>query len=126
MFLLASLFLLGQHTAAALAKALDKVLETDLSFLRASSQRISVHHSEANIKVAIPKIAEITDSLICADHLIYLVLQKAREKKIFKSADYQAAAQQKTSEQDNNEIFNNIKQAQDLSAKASHKFKLSE
>ena len=62
----------GQYTAAALAKALDKVMQTDLSFLRASTQRIAVHDSADNIKAAIPKTVEITDSLQCADHLVNL------------------------------------------------------
>ncbi|XP_065665502.1 zinc finger BED domain-containing protein 4-like [Hydra vulgaris] len=105
----------GQHTAAALAKALYKVMQTDLSFLRASTQRIAVHNSAANIKAAIPKTVEITDSLLCADHLINLVLQKANEKKIFKYSCHNGTSQ--SSEEDNNDINKAIKQAQDFSAK---------
>jgi hypothetical protein len=113
-FVLACQPFTGQHTAAALAKALDKVLQADLSFLRTSTQRIAVHDSAANIKAAIPKTTEITDSLICADHLINLVLQKASEKKISKSGESQGASQ---SEQDDNDIFKAIKQTQDLATK---------
>ncbi len=107
----------GQHTAAALAKALDKILQADLSFLSTSTQRVAVHDSAANIKAAIPKMTEITDSLICADHLINLVLQKANEKKISRSTETQGASKSNTSDQDDNDIYKAIKQAQDLSAK---------
>ena len=56
-------------------------------------------------------------SLIYANHLINLVLQNANEKKVFKSADNQGETLPITSEQDDNDIFKAIKQAQDLSAK---------
>ena len=116
-FVLACQPFTGQHTAAALAKALDKVLQADLPFLKTSTQRIAVHDSAANIKAAIPKTAEITDSLLCADHLINLVLQKANEKKISKPTESQSATQTNISDQDDNDVYKAIKQAQDLSAK---------
>jgi hypothetical protein len=60
------------HTAVAISRALDKVI-CEIPGLRFDTIRIAVHDSGANVKAAIPKSAEITESLLCMDHLINLV-----------------------------------------------------
>jgi hypothetical protein len=60
------------HTAVAIGRALDKVI-SEIPGLMVDTMRIAVHDSGANVKAAIPKSAEITESLLCMDHLINLV-----------------------------------------------------
>ncbi len=62
----------GSHTSHSIARALDKIV-LEIPGLKDNSMRVVVHDSAANIKAAIPKTNELTDSLICADHLINLV-----------------------------------------------------
>jgi len=62
----------GSHTSHSIARALDKVV-LEIPGLKDDSTRVVVHDSAANIKAAIPKTNELTDSLLCADHLINLV-----------------------------------------------------
>ncbi len=60
------------HTAVAIGRSLDKVIG-EIPGLKIDTMRIAVHDSGANVKAAIPKSAEITESLLCMDHLINLV-----------------------------------------------------
>jgi hypothetical protein len=62
----------GSHTSHSIARALDKVV-VEIPGLKEETMRVVVHDSAANIKAAIPKSNELTDSLLCADHLINLV-----------------------------------------------------
>jgi hypothetical protein len=62
------------HTALAIGRALDKVVG-EIPGLQVDTMRIAVHDSGANVKAAIPKSTEITESLLCMDHLINLVLK---------------------------------------------------
>ncbi|XP_065674961.1 uncharacterized protein LOC105848291 isoform X3 [Hydra vulgaris] len=68
----------GSHTAVAIAVEIDKQIES-LPNVKSESEKVVVHDAAANMRASFPNSSQLSHSLLCADHAINLVLQKAVE-----------------------------------------------
>ncbi|XP_065664735.1 uncharacterized protein LOC136086367 [Hydra vulgaris] len=68
----------GSHTAVAIAVEIDKQIES-LPNVKSECEKVVVHDAAANMRASFPNSSQLSYSLLCADHAINLVLQKAVE-----------------------------------------------
>ena len=68
----------GSHTAVAIAVEIDKQIES-LPNVKSECEKVVVHDAAANMRASFPNSSQLSHSLLCADHAINLVLQKAVE-----------------------------------------------